>query len=145
MQTYKGTVTIDVNEFITLHNNVDKLNAEHKELYNVNSQLQDEIIQLENQHQELKTKVLGMLFKRDRMDWDNRKDQTHIYSDGTPSYLFGFRLEHTELLLNMGYTMPELITYINAQWDIKDAKELEENEDTEEPREESGNNDAGDV
>lgn len=71
-------------------------------------------------------KVLDTYFRFERMGSDTRREQTDLrannnYAGFTQKVLVFLRTQ-------LGYTDVELINYINAQWDVREAREAAERE-----------------
>lgn len=99
------------------------LTQEIKDLVETRHQLVIQVGELRAEAQKLKDTVLDILFRRERMGSDNRKEQTTYHGQ-----YFGFDPYKRDYLDELGYTQEQLIAYINAQWDEKEAKEKKEAE-----------------
>lgn len=97
------------------------LTQEINELKVEKRNIEAENFELKIEAQKLKDAVLDILFRRERMGRDTREEQTQVGGQ-----YFGFDHYKMEYLRNLGYSNEQLIAYINAQWDEKEASEKEE-------------------
>jgi Tfp pilus assembly protein PilP len=119
-QTQTNTqVTINLNEF-------KEFVVFQYEQGKYKSALLEEVKALEEKKRQLKEEselVLELAFKRSSMGSDTRAEQTQIFLDGRIGTYFGFDKAHIELLNKFGFTINDLVAYINKQWDEKEASE----------------------
>lgn len=124
-----NTVSIDLTEYksfiISQHERGIYKDNVHLEITKAEAELtnlQGLIKDLNAELSALTSKLLELLFKRSQMTNhnDSRSEQTTFGGN-----YYGFTRSHRDFLIENGYNETMQVKYINSQWDIQDAKDLE--------------------